>query len=219
MRYITSLFFAAALVAPAQIVSFGIKAGVPATQAAPYRFGDGIIASGRWTVGPTVEVRLVHNFSIEADALYHSYSTTKSSLFTDPNFGPMSEFIQAKTKVWDLPLLLKYRFLSGAWRPFVLGGYAVSYESNDVVSLLSCLTLIPAGSSLTSGSLCSGANTVYPDLGHPNMFGDSRFRRGPTAGAGIEYRFGKVKIAPEIRYTRIDNPNTNQASVIVGFTF
>ena len=209
MRYTISLFFAAALVAPAQVVSFGIKAGVPITQASPHRFADAAIDTGRWMVGPTVEVRLVHNFSIEADALYHSYSSQNQSSFTDPDYGLMFSSIQSNTKAWDLPLLLKYRFLSGNWRPFVDGGYAVSYESNDVTSILTCYT---------SGSLCN-ASTKYQGLGSPSTYGDSRFRRGPSAGAGVEFRFGKVKIAPEIRYIRIDNPNTNQATVMVGFSF
>ncbi len=209
MRYTISLFFAAALMAPAQVVSFGIKAGVPMTQASPHRFAGEAIDTGRWTVGPTIEVRLVHNFSLEADALYHSYSSQNRSSFTDPDYGLMFSSIRSDTKAWDLPLLLKYRFLSGSWRPFVDGGYAVSYESNDVTAILTCYT---------SGTLCNASST-YQGLGTPSTFGYSGFRRGPSAGAGVEFRFGKVKIAPEIRYTRIDNPNTNQATAMVGFSF
>ena len=170
MRYTISLFFAAALVtplvAPAQVVSFGIKAGVPITQASPHRFAGDPIQTGRWMVGPTVEFRLFRNFSLEADALYHSYSSKNSSMFTDPDYGLMINFIQSDSKAWDLPLLLKYRFLSGKWRPFVDGGYAVSYESNDVTSFLACYT---------DGPLCR-SSTKYQGLGSPRTFGDSRFR-------------------------------------------
>jgi hypothetical protein len=144
---------------------------------------------------------------VEADALYHSYSSLTLDSFTDPNLGLLAGNHKADTRVWDLPLLLKYRILSGAWRPFVTGGYSVSYESNDITNTL-------------SASIAPGSGTAtYPGLGYPTSFGDSRFRRGPTAGAGVEYRFGKVKIAPEVRYNRIDNPNTNQVTVMFGLTF
>ncbi|MCZ2153208.1 MAG: porin family protein [Bryobacterales bacterium] len=56
-------------------------------------------------------------------------------------------------------------------------------------------------------------------LDKTNNFQNSRFRRGPVVGVGLEFKFWKMNVAPEIRYSRIDNPNTDQATILVGFTF
>ena len=91
MRLVIPFFLITGL-APAQIVSVGVKAGVPVTPAAPNYGGDfqGMIDTGRWTVGPTIELHLGSRFSIEADALYRAYrqqNTFSSSESTFPN-GP-----------------------------------------------------------------------------------------------------------------------------------
>jgi hypothetical protein len=44
-------------------------------------------------------------------------------------------------------------------------------------------------------------------------------RQGPAAGVGIEFKFGKVKISPEVRYTKLTRPNANEVTVLAGFTF
>jgi len=41
-------------------------------------------------------------------------------------------------------------------------------------------------------------------------------RRGEVAGGGVEFRYGRLKIAPEVRYTRLSNPGANQVSVLAG---
>ena len=210
MRITIPLFFAAAILAPAQIVSFGVKAGAPLTDAKPHHFSSNSrIDTGRWTVGPTVEFRVVHGLSVEFDALYREYSSTVSSLFTDASSIHFFSVDRADTKAWDLPLLLKYRFIAGPVRPFLTGGYSVTHESSDVTLLLTCLE---------SAASCRAGNPLLV-LDRARTYHDPRFRRGPVAGAGLEFKFWKIKIAPEIRYSRLDNPNTNQATVLAGFTF
>jgi hypothetical protein len=44
-------------------------------------------------------------------------------------------------------------------------------------------------------------------------------RRGPAAGVGLEFKYGRLRIAPEVRYTRLDRPNANEVTVMAGFTF
>ena len=169
--------------------------------------------TGRWTVGPTAEVKIYRRFSLELDALYRSYRNTSVFVFSGP-LTPGGDTVQFEsaakneTHVWDLPVLLKYRFTAGRWRPFLDAGYQWSFSSSDVRSNLTCL---------------SGPNTCS---GVPLPFGPSSgttstdVARGPAAGAGVEIKVGKFKLAPEVRYTHLSNaPNANQVTVLAGFTF
>jgi opacity protein-like surface antigen len=219
MRLTIPLFFAAAMLAPAQIVSFGVKAGVPLSPALPhfYDYGNNLLDTGRWTVGPTVEFRLVHGFSVEVDALYRSYRDAGSYSFPATiaegtnlvNLVPFSGSYRQNVKVWDFPVLLKYRFTAKGVHPFVNAGYTWSHESSDEVQSLTCLGTVDA---------CN-ASDLKPYLNTPIASKGSNNRSGPTVGAGLEFKYGKIKIAPELRYTRFGRPNTNNATLMVGFTF
>jgi hypothetical protein len=105
-------------VAAAQAISAGVKGGIP--------FNDVFKAAGsigsepfhastqRFTVGPMLEVRLYSGLGIEFDALYKRFEQTG---------GGVRGGTVAKTgSSWEFPLLGKYRFGSGAAKPFVEGG-------------------------------------------------------------------------------------------------
>jgi Outer membrane protein beta-barrel domain len=219
MRPLVLYFFTAAL-ACAQIVSVGVKGGVPATQAVTgyYSSPTNILDTGRWTVGPTIEFRLLFGFSVEADALYRGYR--EQSSFTSPEFiilpgtnvnsvSPAFFFSShSNTKVWDFPLLLKYRIGSRRFRPFVDAGYTFSHRTSDVTTISSCLS---------SQAVCQAATPVFGNGSFRGSFSDNN--GGPTGGVGVEYRYGRVKIAPEVRYTHLSNPTTNLVTVMVGVTF
>jgi hypothetical protein len=221
MRPIILLILAAA-VAPAQIVSVGVKAGVPATAALPY-YGSSdtsLLDTGRWTIGPTVEVRLLYGFSFEADALYRAYRVQESfalsgfilpatSSQTGVTYPPIFSTFHSDTKVWDFPFLLKYRFGKRSMRPFVDAGYTWSHSSSDETSSLTCLGSADACTS-------SGLSAYFHSFSHTNF---TRTQGGPTAGAGMEFKLGKFKLAPEVRYTRFIDPRVNQVTVLAGFTF
>lgn len=120
------LFVLGAGAAAAQPVSAGLKFGVPLTDAisvqSPNLF-DYVASTGRWTIGPFVEVHLPANLGIEVDALYRSYS-----------FNSMAG--SASISEWDFPLLLQYRFLSGPIRPYVDGGLVFNHLSvGDITQL------------------------------------------------------------------------------------
>jgi hypothetical protein len=36
---------------------------------------------------------------------------------------------------------------------------------------------------------------------------------------GIEFKYGRLKIAPEGRYMHLDRPGVNEVTVMAGFTF
>jgi len=218
-RLILPLFFAASLTAPAQTFSFGVKAGAPVTSALPYDASPySMVDTGRWTVGPTAEVRLFSHLSFEADALFRGYRfqslggsfiLSGTSLITNQTV-PVSAFFRGNTKEWDFPLLLKYRFQAGTMHPFVDGGYEFAHASSDFT--ISCLAGPDACPTVGVGSSVSSVSSQ-------NSHSSSVNRHGPAAGVGIDFKFGKVRISPEVRYTKLTHPNANEVTVLAGFTF
>jgi len=215
MRHIIPVLFAMALTAPAQIVSFGVKAGVPLTTALPYNYGNtGMVDTGRWTVGPTAEFHLFRGLSAEVDLLYRGYRVQQSIAFwstisSGATLLPLSSSTQQSTKVWDIPILAKYRFGERSWRPFVDLGVTLSHESSDINSNFVCLA---------TADECNASDLSSYFHGYKE-FKSSSNRHGLTAGTGVEFSCGKFKIAPEIRYTRYQEAKRNQATMLVGFTF
>ena len=71
----------------------------------------------RYVIGPYVELRLPFKFSIEADALYRSYS-----------FRESTRSFTGSTSVgsWEIPVLAKYKLLAGPVRPYLEGGVVFS---------------------------------------------------------------------------------------------
>jgi hypothetical protein len=215
MRHlILPLFFAVALTASAQRFSFGVKAGAPVTDAVPNDAGPySMVDTGRWTVGPTAEVRLFSHLSFEADALYRGYRSLSpggsfilSGTSLMPVF-PVSASILQNAKEWDFPLLLKYRFQAGTMHPFVDAGFEFAHASSDFT--ISCLA---------GPDTCSAAG-IGSYVTSQNSYSSSVNRRGPAAGVGIEFKFGKIRISPEVRYTKLTRPNANEVTVLAGFTF
>jgi hypothetical protein len=211
MRYLLSIScFLAACTAQAQFVSLGVKGGVPVTPAIPgLSSTNPYLDTGRWTVGPTLELHLVSGLSFETDALFRGYTVVNTYVLAPTDSSWSQSTVKSSVKAWDFPLLLKYRLPVGAVRPFLDGGYSFTHESTDAfgsfASILS--TSLPSGTALTT------VNGTFN-----GEFQSSRNLRGPAAGVGVEFRHGRIKIAPEVRYTHL-NPNTNLATVLVGVTF
>src|SRR5579872_1509248 len=102
MKYsLLMLFFASLVVAPAQVVTFGVKAGVPLTSAP---FDAGQTHTDRWTVGATVEGHITRRLSIEVDALYRGYNRFGQGLVIQPGLseGPLSSYsYHYDVRAWD----------------------------------------------------------------------------------------------------------------------
>ncbi len=213
MRYLLSIScFLVACTAQAQFVSLGIKGGIPVTPALPdLSSTNPYLDTGRWTVGPTVELHLVSGLSFEADALFRGYTVVNTYFLAPPDSSSSQTTVKSSVKAWDFPLLLKYRLPVGAVRPFVDGGYSFTHESTDAFVSFECIPspvpCVPPGTSVT---------TIYGT--YNSEFQSSRNLNGPVAGVGVEFRHGRIKIAPEVRYTHL-NPQTNLATVLVGVTF
>ena len=61
---------------------------------------------------------------------------------------------------------------------------------------------------------CLPPNSIEPRIGIEN---DNRLRVGPVLGTGLEFSGGRMKIAPEVRFSHHKDPNRNQVTALVGF--
>jgi hypothetical protein len=162
--------------AGAQTISFGVIGGASVTgdfhnsyQPIP----DTPLFSGpyskpeRYIVGGMLEFQLPQNWSVEVDGLYHPLRFDGATLY--PN-GTLTLGSPSPVITYEFPILAKYRFRWGAWRPFVEAGPTFR----------------------TAGNL-NGTNPSHYGL---------------AAGAGAEFRVGRFRIAPEIRYIRWAEDNS-----------
>jgi hypothetical protein len=203
--------FLLACTAQAQIFSYGVKAGVPVTPALP-GFGSSAnpyLDTGRWTIGPSVELHLFRGLSVEFDALFRGYTVVSSFPADTPSNSGVLESARSSTKVWDFPLLLKYRFPGKGMRPFLDAGYQWTHQSTDSFTSTEAFTL---------SSCFSGGATLCELFASTSGFKYSSNVRGPVAGVGIEFKYRRFRIAPEVRYARL-NPDTNLVTILAGFTF
>jgi hypothetical protein len=101
-----------------QSIAIGAIGGVRATN--DFTGGGAAISvSGRYAVGPELDIGLPFHFGIEVDALYRrqAYNTT----FSNNVYNGTS---QERANSWEFPMLLKYRLPFPLLKPFVEAGYA-----------------------------------------------------------------------------------------------
>jgi hypothetical protein len=184
-------FFLAALTAPAQVVSFSVVAGVPVTASlSGYDNFNASLDTGRWTVGPSIEFHLYRSFSFDTGMLFRNYRTEIGGL-TISNGSAITYGDYNKASDFDFPFLLKYRFLSGPRRPFVEGGVVWTHESRDQYDTVVSSILPGATAGLTATNFTT-TTTFSPS---PMTF------FGAAAGVGEEFKYRKLRIAPEVRFT------------------
>ena len=204
-----TLIFFAAVVAQAQPISFGVKGGVPLDPP------DSQIlfqhTESRWTGGPSIELHLPLNLSVELNALYRS---GRHDTLWPSRFGPeQNATLLQRTdrgKIWDFPLLLKYRFMPDSRvRPFVSAGASWSYRRSEGDSLSTCLG--PQGS-------CSPPEFSAADF-RSSSFKSSQTRFGPAAGAGVDFKMKYFTLSPELRYNQWSGNKRNAFTILVGLSF
>jgi hypothetical protein len=171
----------------AQSLSFGVKGGVPFTDAVEGSFGNRSGAR-RYTVGPMVEVGLPFSVAVEFNALYK-----RTGYSTSDNFFSITSITQVRANSWEFPLLLKY-YLRGHGlpvRPYVEGGYVVRHLSGVEGIFRSFGRDIVTGAPFDTSSPLNTSFLVRDDPTH-----------GLAVGGGLRFRAGPLRLAPEIRYTR-----------------
>lgn len=110
------LLLLSVVTALSQPLSFGLKGGVPVTDAFKITGGSGYFSdSKRYTVGPTMELNLPFRISVEFDALYKPL-----------RYGVANGAVGSATtgSSWEFPLLMKYRLTGGLVRPYLDAGLA-----------------------------------------------------------------------------------------------
>jgi len=115
-RAVVALFLAS-IGLHAQTLSFGLKGGVPVTNAFKITGPSSYISDGgAYTAGPMLEVNLPFRLSVEGDALYRPVEYRSSGLG-----GSLLDY---SGQSWEFPVLLKYRLTSRRLRPYLGAGLA-----------------------------------------------------------------------------------------------
>ena len=163
----------------------------------------------RYTIGPTVEFHLPARFSIEIDALYKRFGFDGQSVLAGG-----STFTGTRGNSWEFPILVKFEVLPGPVRPFVDVGASIRH----ITGIKQVRQIVSAG---TFSSV---------ELNNPPEFNKDT-DVGLAFGAGIALKLGRVRISPELRYTRWGGENLrdpvnallrthrNQGDFLIGFTF
>lgn len=219
MRFAIAIFLAAS--ASAQLLSVGLKGGVPLTQALAARTDPalaGFFSSWRlsficdsatqrtvpYVVGPALEIHLIGPFRLTAEGLYSRVDYD----YTSKEFTPSSgiHFYQAKHAVsqWEFPLLVKYRMRAHRLYPFVAGGASVRYSRDYTVA----------------GFLGGEFDPFFPVI---NAFSGGPSARytvaGPTFAAGASFGASRVRPSLEVRFTHwIQQPIREGGFTSLSFT-
>ena len=161
----------------AKSLSLGVKSGVRAMDDFQY---PATSESRRYVVGPAATIGLPLGFALEFDALYRrqGYSAAGGNAFYYSS-------IREADNVWEFPLLARYRIPRRGTRPFIELGWSprIMHGSQDV------------NSSYTNAQL----HTVYYSQRVPV---DWPTTHGVVVGGGLELALGRLRFAPEVRYTR-----------------
>jgi opacity protein-like surface antigen len=189
--------------------SIGVKGGVPITDAFHAVQGDEasyFTNTHRYLIGPTGEVHLPLGFSIEVDALYKRLGYQYQAF---PATGTVTA--QTVANSWEFPLLIKWALPGGPIRPFVDAGASFRHISG----VHQIQEIFGTGNTSTN---------------NPVEFHKST-DQGFVFGGGLEFKLGRLRISPELRYTRwggenfrdpvqaLLRTNRNQGDFLLGITF
>lgn len=204
------LFFVSATIASAQPFTAGIKIGGPVSDAFKILDSQSVTAAsgGHFIIGPTAEVHLPFGFGIEVDALHRSVSYAYAGK-SYPLRSPVGVLFGAATSAgsWEFPVLAKFRGGLPLLKPYGVAGLSFNHLSGVK-------------------QVFTAPFQTLNDVSHST-------NAGFVLGGGLEIKVLKLRLSPEIRYTRwglanFDATNTlgsflkstkNQADVLVGITF
>jgi hypothetical protein len=221
----------------AQEIAFGLRAGVPFTVSVEEDNRNPTVSSPirRYTVGLGGEMRFSNRLAFSVDGLYKRvgyYGTYACGLRCQPqvlSISPsivrshISDTVHAAGNSWEFPLLAK--FLFGV--PAVGGGVSIRRISSASLHCLSRDSTF--GSGVPGGPVT--ATTEQPCVSDL----PSRWFAGLVASGGLELGHHRLRVIPELRYTRwlgtdpwddvvlfpSQSPRfaANQVEILLGFMF
>jgi hypothetical protein len=170
MRTFALVFFIGFSVA-AQPISFGVRGGVPLTDAysamtmtSGSEFVKTFSQSKEYMVGAMVELRFPFGFSVEADALYHPLNLTQE---ISTSAGVFSNSVTLHS--WEFPILAKYRFLPvPPLKPYIEAGPSFRAKSTAASYLSSSGITVGGGIQLGVANL-----RIEPELRYTHWGADS----------------------------------------------
>jgi hypothetical protein len=118
------------------LFSFGVVGGAALTDAFPYHVGSSFMGLAPvvfsnyrdYVIGVMTEARLPWpGLSVEVNALYRPMNLTTAGMQTD---GSLNGVSPATVVTWQVPVLAKYRFGSGLWKPFIEAGPSFRASGN-----------------------------------------------------------------------------------------
>lgn len=177
-----------------QSLSLGVMGGVRVTHdfGEPNIAGTVISESRPYLAGPMALLSLPHGFGIEFDALYQRIGYT-ANLSACCNLSFVSR--RERDNAWEFPLLGRYRIPARVFKPFVEVGWAPRMTHGSSVDNATLLTL-PYPTYISSTTRMT---THWPTT------------QGVVAGGGVEIDAGRLRLAPQVRYTHWNQPTISGA--------
>jgi opacity protein-like surface antigen len=189
-----------------QGISFGVKGGVPLTDALHVLDRSRYLSNkAPFVIGPAVELRLFAGLSAEANLLYRRVEYTSTTQATP-------QVVSRTTgQTFEVPVLAKYRVPGELFRPFVSAG-------------LSYRRLARFEQRLSTGGISGTVQVSKP----PEL--TNRSTSGATVAGGLEVSLPLIRVSAELRYTRWGSSSfrsalsglasqLNQADFLLGILF
>jgi hypothetical protein len=164
---------------------FGLYAGVPLLSTTRIESVPALLSvsvetpAQRFAAGAFIEARFHPRLSVEAGFLTGRFGHTERTVFVD---STVADSLSGYS--WEVPLLLKWRATRIRSTPLWIGGGPALRRASHI--------------DWTSGSDGSRFRLDGSLL--------SRSALGFTAASGLEVRAGKVRLRPELRYSRFERP-------------
>jgi hypothetical protein len=178
---------------------FGVAAGVPLTDtlmsSSSEIFAGAVGLADRYNsktkrllIGPAFRLDLVRGLGLEFDALYQRVNYDFTTLNSAP--GSFNQtFQQTTANKWEFPLLVQYNIPVSKLKPFVEAGPSI-------------LHITTAKSTITTTSSMPPSSTVSSVTGQTGTWA------GFTTGGGLDVRWSRLHLRPEVRYSRWFSPTT-----------
>ena len=145
-----------------------------------------------------IEIGLTHGFALEFDAVYH-----RQGFFYTFAHDTLYSTARERDNTWEFPLLLKYKLRFPVLHPFVEAGVAPRTISGRVAA---------------TGQISLNTPATTPPLG-PSVPISYSPSVGFVAGGGIQFNLGRLRLAPQVRYTRWATAPVGGGNYLLGSTY